>query len=120
MGAFISEAIAGANTNANSPTTTDTVSAIVTAMRTIARDLPPVPLPTSIATRRTAAMSMPNRVAAPTTNASCVATVICPNAADPLPNAWAIRMFIAKLAITKMPRPITFWPVPARIVLRSC
>ena len=92
----------------------------MTAIRTIARALPPVPLPTSIATRRTAAMSMPNRVAAPTTNASCVATVICPNAADPLPNACAIRMFIPKLAITKMPRPTTFWPVPARIVLRSC
>jgi hypothetical protein len=29
-------------------------------------------------------MSIPNRVAAPTTNASCVATVICPKAAERL------------------------------------
>ena len=64
-------------------------------------------------------MSIPNRVAAPTTKASWVARVICPRAPEPFPNARAIRMFIAKLAITKTPSPTMFWPVPARIVRRS-
>ena len=108
VGAPISDARGAAKTNAITATTAETTSAIITAIRTIARIRPPAAWPISIATRRTAAMSIPNRVAAPMTNASCVATVICPKAADPSPNACAIRMFIPKLAMTKTPRPITF------------
>jgi uncharacterized protein YndB with AHSA1/START domain len=118
-GACNSDPIGPAASSATTATTTDTTNAIETARRTIARERPGEPLPTSIATRRTAAMSIPNRVAAPATNASCVISVICPKAADPAPNARATRMFIAKLATTNTPRPRMFWPVPDRIVRRS-
>src|SRR5438045_376830 len=53
-----------ASTNAIAPTVTLTSAAMATAMRTMARALPPAPRPTSIATRRTAAMSIRNRRAA--------------------------------------------------------
>ena len=69
-----------------------------------------------MATRLTAAMSMPNRVAAPATNASCVASVICPRAGEPSGKARAIRMFMPNEATTKTARPTMFWPVPDRIV----
>jgi hypothetical protein len=69
-----------------------------------------------MATRRVAAMSIPNRVAAPATKAIWVATVIWPNCDDPAPKARAIRTFIPKLARTKIPSPTMFWPVPARMV----
>ena len=57
-------------------TSTLTAAATATAILTTARARPGAPLPTSIATRRTEAMSIPNRVAAPTTNASWVINVI--------------------------------------------
>ncbi|MFN8233081.1 MAG: hypothetical protein U0V56_06315 [Actinomycetota bacterium] len=41
---------------------------------------------------------------------------IWPRAAEPLPNARAIRTFIPKLATTKTARPTTFCAVPDRIV----
>ena len=62
---------------------------------------------------------MPNRVAAPTTNASCVATVICPEGRGSAAERLGDQDVHPKLAMTKTPRPITFWPVPARIVRRS-
>ncbi len=86
--------------SAMAATRTLTTAATPTAIRTTARARPGSPLPTSIATRRTEAMSIPKRVAAPTTNASWVIRVICPKAGEPFPNARAIRMLIPKLAVT--------------------
>lgn len=72
-----------------------------------------------MAIRRTAAMSMPNRVAAAPMKANCVASVTMPRASAPgapPPKEREISTFAAKVARTKTPRPTTFWAVPARTV----
>jgi len=52
----------------------------------------------SIATMRTVAMSIPNRVAAPATNANCVASVTTPRAAAP--SRREMRTLVASEATT--------------------
>ena len=76
LGTFTMSAMGTASASASAATSTLTTAATPTAIRTTARARPGSPLPTSIATRRTEAMSIPKRVAAPTTNASCVIRVI--------------------------------------------
>ena len=107
-GTFSTLPIGPARPNTTRATTTLTTAAISMARRTMARERPALFWPTSIATRRTAAMSIPKRVAAPTTNASWVMSVICPNADGTFLKARAMRMFIAKLATTNTPRPTMF------------
>ena len=56
----------------------DTESAIATERRTSPRERITWPRPARIATRRTLATSIPNRVAAAATNAACVVSVTTP------------------------------------------
>ena len=67
---------------------------------------PGSPLPTSMATLRTAAMSIPNRVAAPPMNANWVARVITPRASGPI--SREMRTLLPSEAATKTPRPTVF------------
>ena len=78
-----------------------TTAAIAAARPTTPRTPPGRPFPTSMATSRTAAMSIPNRVPAPATNASWVASVTRPSAVPPAgANAREMRTFAPKLART--------------------
>src|SRR4051794_11108261 len=86
----------------------------MTAWRTTPRTRPRSPFPTSIATMRTAAMSIPKRVAAPPMNASWVARVT--TASERAPCVRAMKMFVPRLARTKTASPAMFCPVPDRIV----
>src|SRR5439155_2878882 len=94
-------------------TTPLTTAATAAARRTTGRARPAAPLPTSIATSRVAAMSIPNRVAAPPMKANCVARVTTPRAEGPSPRE--ITMLAPREATTNTTSPAMFWPVPARI-----
>ena len=92
-----------ANRNNPAATTTLAVAAIADARTMMPRERPDSPAPVSMATWRTAAMSIPKRVPAPTTNASCVASVTSPSATAPSappPKARKIRTFAANEART--------------------
>ncbi len=98
------------------PTAIEIAAAIWIAFPTSGRIRPGWPAPTSIATYRTAAISIPNRVPAATMNANCVPIVTMPSAtapAPPPPNDRAIRMFAANVPTTNTARPTMFCAVPA-------
>ena len=62
-----------------------------------------------MATRLTAAMSIPNLVAAPAMKANWAASVIVPSAAGPpSPKAREIRTFVANVAATNTASPAMF------------
>ena len=63
----------------------------------------------SMATRITAAMSMPNLVAAPPMKANWVASVIVPRAEAPeAPKVLEISTFVPNVAATKITSPAMF------------
>src|SRR5215204_3831236 len=76
-----------------------------------------LPAPRPIATSRTAAMSIPNRLPAAATKATCTATVTRPNA--PGSRAWPRRIWTPRAARTPAIRPTTFTAVPVRSVRSS-
>src|SRR6266536_2318694 len=94
-------------------TTPLTTAATAAARSTTGRARPAASLPTSIATSRVAAMSIPNRVAAPPMKANWVARVTTPRAEGPSPRE--ITMLAPREATTNTTSPAMFWPVPARI-----
>src|SRR5438067_7571496 len=99
--------------NTATPRTTETTVAISADLRTSGRTRPCSPRPTRMATSRTLATSMPNRVAVDAMNANCVATVTTPKIEAP--SDLVITTCVAKVATTPAPRPMTFWPAPPRM-----
>ena len=84
--------------NTSRLTGTLTVPAMATALAIRLRTRPGSPRPTSMATSLTVAASMPNLVAAPATNANCVASVTTPRAAGP--STREMRMLVPSEATT--------------------
>src|SRR5438093_5175861 len=102
-----------ASRNTASPRTTDTAVAMTADVRTSGRTRPCSPRPTRIATSRTLATSIPNRVAVEAMKANCVATVTTPKA--DAPRERVMTTWVANVARTPAPSPITFWPAPPRM-----
>src|SRR6187431_1165872 len=81
------------------------------------RRLPTSRAPRPMATRRTAAMSIPKRLPADATKATCTATVTRPN--PPGGSVWPRRIWTPSAARTPATRPTTFNAVPVRSVRSS-
>ena len=95
------------------PTASETVPEIQTDLRTSARIRPCSLRPARIATSRTFATSIPNRVAVDAMNANCVVSVTTPKRAGP--SVRVITICVTNVASTPTPRPITFCPAPPRM-----
>ena len=95
------------------PTATEKTAAMIALVRTSGRVRPDSPRPIRIATRRTFATSIPNRVAVLAMNANCVVRVTTPNSAGPSPRVMIT--WVANVVSTPAARPITFCPAPPRM-----
>src|SRR3954453_6461969 len=93
--------------NTTSPTATETMLEIQTDLRTSARIRPCSPRPARMATSRTFATSIPNRVAVDAMNANCVVTVTTPNSEGP--SVRVIAICVTNVARTPTASPTTFW-----------
>src|SRR5919108_3112051 len=117
LGETSARARGSASANTTAPTSTLETVEITEARVTMARTRLRSPCPMSMATRRTDAMSIPNREKYPRTKAPCVAKVTMPKAAGP----WnlVIRTWVPKVARMATTSPMALCPVPARMVRSS-
>src|SRR5829696_7766 len=99
------------------PTSTLTTSAIPAQRSTRLRRLPTSRVPRPMATSLTAAISIPKRLPAEATKATCTATVTRPN--PPGGRVCPRRIWTPSAARTPATRPTTFRAVPVRSVRSS-
>ncbi len=102
-----------ASRNTATATATEAAVAMTADLRTSARTRPASCLPMRMATSRTLATSMPNRVAVLAMKANWVVRVTTPN--SELPKVLVMMIWVANVASTPTARPITFCPAPPRM-----